>query len=150
MYRYGKTTQSAIAVMSRLAQCHADPASRQSSAQIAKARNLTKPLVAKVLYVLAQAKFVDGTPGPTGGYRLTRDPGAITLQDVVQLFETPEDDLGCAFGPGWCGRSDAKCPIHNHLCDMKERMLYYLANTTFAVFEATPTAEPAPSPRTRR
>lgn len=141
MYRYGKTTQSAIAVMSRLAQVHADPASRQSSAQIAKSRNLTKPLVAKLLNILAQGKLVDGTPGPTGGYRLARDPAEITLLEVASLFEAPADDLGCAFGPGWCGRSESKCPLHDHLCDMKDRMINFLSSTTFAVFESSSVSE---------
>lgn len=148
MYRYGKTTQTAIAVMSRLAQGYHEPDLWLASAEIAASRNLTKPLVSKVLNILAQGKLVIGTRGPSGGFRLARDPATITLLDVVQLFERPEDDLGCAFGPGWCGRSDAKCPLHDDLCEIRDRMIGYLTRTHLDVFRApVPSAKPARKPK---
>lgn len=130
-----KTTQNAIAAMSRLAELHAD-GQLASSADIAKARNLAQPLVAKVLTTLARAGLITGSPGPGGGYRFTSDPKEVSLLDVVNLFER-ESDTACPFGPGWCGDGEP-CPLHQSLLAMKQIETDYLTNTTFDVFGAYP------------
>ena len=130
-----KTTQNAIAAMSRLAELYAD-GKKASSSEIAKARNLAQPLVAKVLTTLAQAGLITGSPGPGGGYQFARDPKEVSLQDVVSLFER-ESDTACPFGPGWCGDGEP-CPIHNSLLAMKQIETDYLTNTTFDVFGEYP------------
>lgn len=126
-----KTTQNAIAAMSRLAELYRidQPA---SSSDIAKARNLAQPLVAKVLTTLARAGLINGSPGPGGGYRFAKDPREISLLDVASLFER-DADTACPFGPGWCG-SNQPCPLHRSLLAMKQIETDYLKNTTFDVF----------------
>jgi Rrf2 family protein len=126
-----KTTQNAIAAMSRLAELYPDnqPA---SSADIAKARNLAQPLVAKVLTTLARAGLISGSPGPGGGYRFANNPRETSLLDVASLFER-ESDTACPFGPGWCGNQEP-CPLHQSLIAMKQIETDYLQNTTFDVF----------------
>ena len=88
MTPYGKTAQTAIAAVSRLAEVY-DPAKRVklNSADIAENRHLPQPVVAKVLTLLSQAGIVNGSPGPGGGYWLARPPERVTLYDVVALFE---------------------------------------------------------------
>jgi Rrf2 family protein len=130
-----KTTQNAIAAMSRLAELYAD-GQAASSADIAKARNLAQPLVAKVLTSLARAGLITGSPGPGGGYRFVRHPREISLLDVVNLFER-EPGTACPFGPGWCGHQDP-CPLHHSLVAMRQIECDYLKNTTFDVFSAYP------------
>lgn len=133
-----KTTQNAIAAMSRLAELHADN-QLASSADIAKARNLAQPLVAKVLTSLARAGLITGSPGPGGGYRFAGDPKDVSLQDVVSLFER-ETDTACPFGPGWCGDGEP-CPLHQSLLAMKQIETDYLENTTFDVFGRYPVSK---------
>ena len=62
MTPYGKTAQHAIAAVSRLAQAY-DPAKKAKlgSAEIADARGLPRPVVAKVLTTLSQAGLVAAT-----------------------------------------------------------------------------------------
>jgi Rrf2 family iron-sulfur cluster assembly transcriptional regulator len=71
MTPYGKTAQTAIAAVSRLAEVY-DPARRVklNSADIAGHRHLPQPVVSKVLTTLSQAGIVSGSPGPGGGYWL--------------------------------------------------------------------------------
>lgn len=117
--------------MSRLAELYPNdqPA---SSADIAKARNLAQPLVAKVLTTLARAGLITGSPGPGGGYRFAKNPKETSLLDVASLFER-DSDTACPFGPGWCGNNEP-CPLHQSLLAMKHIETDYLKNTTFDVF----------------
>lgn len=132
MFGYGKMSGCAVAAMSALAEVHPE-GMPLSSHQIAGSRNLSKPLVAKVLTVLSQAGFVHGTRGPGGGYRLARDPAAITIFDVVDLFEGHRDPSACPFGPGWCGVGDP-CPLHHLLVGMSEQVAVQLKQANFAAF----------------
>ena len=82
---YGKQTEAAIAAMSRLAEVYDKERTRLSANDIADARGLQRPRVAKVLSVLSQAGLVTGSPGPGGGFALARHPREITIYDVFIL-----------------------------------------------------------------
>jgi len=132
MFGYGKMSGCAVAAMSALAEVFAD-AGTLSSAQIASSRNLSQPLVAKILTQLSQHDFVIGTRGPGGGYRLARDPATITVYQIVELFEGHRDPSACPFGPGWCGVGEP-CPLHDVLASMSETAASTLKQINFAPF----------------
>lgn len=132
MLGYGKMSGSAIAAMSALAEVYKEKGTL-SSLQIADSRNLSQPLVAKVLTVLSQAGFVSGTRGPGGGYRLTCKPSEVSIHDVVELFEGHRDTSACPFGPGWCGVGD-NCPLHDTLFGLADTAQAALKKKTFAIF----------------
>jgi Rrf2 family protein len=118
--------------MSRLAELYREPPTLVSSREIAESRNLSLPLVAKILTELSRGGLITGSPGPGGGYRLARPPHEISLRDVVDLFER-EPIAGCPYGPGWCGVREP-CPLHNSLVAVQQIVSDYLSHTTFAVF----------------
>ena len=134
MTPYGKTAQTAIAAVSRLAELH-DPEKRTklNSADIAEKRRLPQPVVAKVLTILSQAGIVNGSPGPGGGYWLARPPDAVTLHDVVSLFERLDENVSCPFGPEYCG-TGPHCPLHFDLLKVREQMIAFLKTSTFGRF----------------
>lgn len=132
MFGYGKMSGCGIAAMSTLAENH-KAGHKLSSQQIAEARNLSQPLVAKVLTILSQAGFVIGTRGPGGGYCLARPPSKISVFEVIELFEGHRDLSSCPFGPGWCGVGDP-CPLHDTLVDLADATEAALKKKTFAVF----------------
>lgn len=136
MLGYGKRAQNAIAAVSYLAGLDAEspPASSQV---IAQSRKLPKPLVAKVLTILSQAGLVTGSPGPGGGYRLSRPAAEVSLLDVVRHFEQVDTPAMCPLGPDWCGKKEENCPLHEQLIELHESTLKSLANTTFAGFKIT-------------
>lgn len=130
-----KTTQNGVSAMSRLAELYESEV-LASSRDIAEARNLAQPLVAKILTTLSRAGLVAGSPGPGGGYRLAKSPKEISLFDVVTLFER-EAKTACPFGPGWCPDAGGKgepCPLHQSMVAMNQIEMDYLRNTTFDVF----------------
>lgn len=134
MTPYGKTAQTAIAAVSRLAEVYdAEKPAKLNSAEIAKVRHLSQPIVAKVLTILSQAGIVNGSPGPGGGYWLSREPGSIKLYDVVSLFERLEENVSCPFGPEYCGNGP-HCPMHFDLLTIREQMINFLKSSTFAKF----------------
>lgn len=119
--------------MSFLAERYDGGKTRFSSEDIARTRNLPKPLVAKLLTTLSTAGLVNGTRGPGGGYWLAKDPAEITLADIASRFEKEQESVLCPFGPGWCGNGDP-CPLHDQLVAFDEEWDHFLRNTTLAVF----------------
>ena len=135
MFIYGQTSANAIAVMSFLA---AAPRRRAGSAEIAKARKISRALTATLLTQLASAGLVRGQPGPGGGYVLAKPAKRICLLDIVSLFEQIEPPSLCPFGHGWCGKGDP-CPLHNTIAGMIDSNRAFLKKTSLALFE-----EPSP------
>lgn len=115
---YGKHTECAIAVLSRLAEVYDDSQTKLDAREIAKARKLQAPFVAKVLTSLAHAGLVKGFRGPMGGFVLARHPRLITLRQVYDLFERTDPSLDCPFGGGSCGAGDP-CPLHDVLVQVQ-------------------------------
>ena len=81
MFGYGKMSGCAVAAMSALAEVFPQD-STLSSHQIAESRNLSQPLVGKIMTILSQHGLVKGSRGPGGGYRPARDPATITSATV--------------------------------------------------------------------
>lgn len=152
MTPYGKTAQTAVAAVSRLAEVY-DPAKRVklNSADIAERRRLPQPVVAKVLTILSQAGVVSGSPGPGGGYWLARPPEGVTLYDVVSLFERLDENVSCPFGPDYCG-TGPHCPLHFDMLRVREQMTGFLKTCTFARFVGwvAPAGPPGPEKAAKR
>lgn len=132
MFTYSKLAQAGIAAVSYLAGISLE-GRLAGSAEIAKDRQLSRVLVAKILTLLSAAGLVEGKPGPSGGYRLSRAASEISLLDVIKVFENPEDRIMCPFGPQWCGNGPL-CPIHDTLVEMQQEALARLNRENFGQF----------------
>ncbi len=148
---YGRQTEYAIAVMSRLAEVYDGGETRLSAADVADSRGLQRPFVAKILSQLSQAGLVIGSRGPGGGSALARDPKTIKLYDVFKLFERVDSDDSCPFGGDRCGVGQP-CPLHDNLVAVKKAMDHLLYKTTFEVFRIAPSKgrRRTKPPRTRK
>ena len=131
---YGKVAQTAISALSHLAVNYDKGATRYNVTQIAEARNLPRPMVAKVLTQLAQTEFVAGTAGPNGGYALMVSPEMVTFYDVVVLFERIGEKPFCPFGPGWC-QSHNPCAVHDEIESLQCSVNRFLKETHFGVLD---------------
>lgn len=132
MLGYGKMSASAVAAMSALAEKHGENKSL-SSLDIAQMRNLSQPLIAKILTTLSRAGYVIGMRGQGGGYRLGKEPSEISVFEIVDLFEGHRDTNACPFGPGWCQVKNP-CPMHETLFGLKDHAEEILEKNTFAIF----------------
>ena len=82
---------------------------------IAKSEHITTDYAAKLLTVLRQANLIESVRGKSGGYKLSRLPEKIYLDEVIrslsgELFETES----CQQFPG----NDSKC-IHISCCSIR-------------------------------
>lgn len=104
MLRVTKLTDYATVVLTVLA---ARPGDVLSATDLAERAGLEATTVSKLLKPLAQAGLVDGLRGVHGGYRLSRDPGAISLIEVVEAMEGP-------LAITECSQHDSQCQLANH------------------------------------
>jgi Rrf2 family protein len=132
MIRYGKSTQNAIAAMSRLAEVY-DEGLRLTSGDISKDRHLSQTIIAKLLTQLSQFDLVTGSPGPKGGYKLARLPAEISLYDIALIFERSDDTVVCPFGPEHCGVGKT-CPLHDKLARLHDEYEVFMKTTTIDIF----------------
>jgi Rrf2 family protein len=58
-----------------------------STKALAELHGLPKEYLSKALQSLSQAGLVHTTLGPSGGYRLARDPAELTFLDIVEAVE---------------------------------------------------------------
>ncbi|HSD16458.1 MAG TPA: SUF system Fe-S cluster assembly regulator [Thermomonas sp.] len=100
MLRVTKLTDYATLVLTVLA---ARPGDVLSAPDLAEHAGLEAPTVAKVLKPLAQAGLVESFRGANGGYRLARDPSAISLVEIVEAMEGPLGMTECSLHDGHCG-----------------------------------------------
>ncbi len=63
--------------------------------EVARRYRIPENALAKVLQQLVRAGLAIGTRGVGGGYRLARDPGEITVLDVIEVFEPPRRSGRC-------------------------------------------------------
>lgn len=101
MLRVSRLSDYAAAVMGCLA---SEPAQVLSAAEIAERAHLELPTVSKLLKRLAQAGLVESFRGARGGYRLRRDPEAISLAEVVEAIDGPIAMTDCAVRARICER----------------------------------------------
>ena len=125
MLKIGKLAQQAIAAASYLAERYSEDGTRVSAAEIADARDLPRPVVAKLLASLSQHGLTTGITDPSGGYQLARAPEDISLYDIVAAFECMDARPMCPFGPNWCGHEapcpEAPCPLHDAIVEACEQ-----------------------------
>ncbi|MCE5327973.1 MAG: Rrf2 family transcriptional regulator [Planctomycetaceae bacterium] len=77
----------ALRGMVMLAQKHGNGPTTLES--ICQERNLPKQYLTKIFASLAKADIVSPVRGKNGGYRLSREPSQITLQQIIEVIEGP-------------------------------------------------------------
>ncbi|MCW8131844.1 MAG: Rrf2 family transcriptional regulator [Planctomycetota bacterium] len=82
---------------------------------IAAATKVPAGYLAKVLQALSRAGLVSGSRGLHGGFRLARDPGKITLFDVLNAVEPLPRIERCPLG--LVGHGAHLCPLHRRIDD---------------------------------
>jgi Rrf2 family protein len=96
---------------------------------MAESLKIPRNYLSKVLFELARQGILGSVRGPHGGFSLARDPGILTLADVIEPFDPLEDR--CLLMRREC--SDANpCIAHNQWKRVAGEVRGFFRNTTVA------------------
>ena len=129
MLRLSKKADYALMAMKHLA-LRGDRAS-SSAREIAEQYEIPIELMAKVLQRLVQRGLLASHQGTRGGYHLARQPGRISVADVIQAIDGPVTVTACSTEDESCDQF-AKCNVRDPLWKVRERILAALGDCTIA------------------
>ena len=98
---------------------------------IARAEDIPKAFLGKILQTLVRAGWLASSKGPHGGYALARAPAHISLLAIKEAIDGTAALEACASGLGRCS-NDQPCPQHERFKPLREAIRHYLATTTVA------------------
>lgn len=142
MLKLGKLTDYAIVVMTVLA---AEPDNSQSAHELARLTHVAEPTVGKVLKLLGKSGLVSASRGASGGYRLSRDPAAISIADVVRAMEGPIGLTECSAHGSDCA-IEPSCGVRGNWRLISDAIREALGAVTLEQMAAPMASMPAPRP----
>jgi len=122
-----RNTDYALRAMLNLAQNFGDGAS--STRNIAAEEDITYQLACKLMQKLHNAKLVKSCMGPTGGFRLSKDPSRISLLEVIEAIQGPIELNRCLLNVDACPRQP-DCPVSKRLAELQKHIRRYLDSVT--------------------
>ncbi len=127
---YSDTVRYALLALAYLA-LHRDRLVKAD--EIAKAQNIPKPFLSKILHELARRDVLYSVKGPRGGFALKVEPEKLTMWDVVSLMGEEYRFQNCVLMPDKCEVYETNpCIVHHKWEKLKRKMIDFLKNTTIA------------------
>jgi Rrf2 family protein len=133
MLPYGHASELAIRAALFLSQ--QPPGKRSTVQEVARATQLRRPYLAKILRQLAVAKLVRTFRGPGGGLELGQPADRIALADIIQAVAGGGRPDVCVLGGRDCTESDP-CLLHERWQPFREQVRRLLLETTLAALNA--------------
>ena len=83
-----------------------------SSRKIAEEMKIPPRFLPQIMGDLTRAGLVDAHPGRSGGYKLAKAPGSVTLLTVIEAVEGDPHRQICVMRGTTCGQ-DGECGVHD-------------------------------------
>jgi len=96
-----------------------------STRLLAQEQGVSYELACKLMQQLHGAKLVESCMGPKGGFRLGREPGGITLLEIIEVIQGPLRLNRCLLSAAACPRQD-ECPVRKKMGELQGHMDEYL------------------------
>ncbi len=123
MFSFTKRADYALLALCYLTlACDKDSARLVNTKEIAEHYHIPIELLAKIMQILAKQQLVTSFPGPTGGYRLTKDPADISVAMIVKVIDGNLGIVHCSNGNDLGCEQFDKCTIRDPLATIEERM----------------------------
>ena len=118
-----------------------------SARRISDAMDIPVRFLPQVLADLLRAGLIEAAPGRAGGYRLSRDPEALTLLEVIEAVEGDSRRVSCVLRGGPCGK-DGFCDVHHVFFEGQEALRGTFARSSMADLarHGLPTADAVGAP----
>ena len=105
---------------------------RMDAVTIAETQCIPQRFAIKILRKLTLAGLVNSYKGVKGGYSVGRHPSLISLKDVSEIIDGPQEMNRCLNSKFECGRvPKAACPLHSQLCKINQTVNDQLSQVTF-------------------
>jgi len=98
--------------------------------EIAERFHIPVELLAKILQRLAKGGLIVSHQGPKGGYVLAKDPGMITVSEVIRAIEGPINVTDCLSGPDSLCVQLPRCTIKTPMRGVQVRVMQLLNSIT--------------------
>jgi Rrf2 family protein len=112
---------------------------RAATSQIAEEQQIPPSFLAKIVSQLSVAGLLQTSRGARGGGSLAREPGQISLLEVIEAIDGPILLNECVSETGVCTFGD-ECPIHEVWCNAQAELVQRLKNIYFSQFVEMPVA----------
>lgn len=107
-----------------------------TASQIAERYEIPENVLAKVLQQLVRAGIVRGVRGVGGGYRLSRPPTEVAVQDIIDILEPRPPPETCMLrespGSGCPGEAEPRCLLMKLFQEVDETVRSTFASVSLA------------------
>lgn len=131
--RFSTRSEYGIRVMVRLGRSYG--LGPVALAELAEQEGLPLSYLEQIAGLLRRAGLVSSRMGVKGGYALAREPGAISMADIVRSLEgslAPVSCLAEGGGPDECTHADTPCSAHAFWEQLQTTILSTLQSVTVA------------------
>ena len=107
-----------------------EPNQRAATSKVAKEQHIPPSFLAKIISQLSIAGLLHTSRGARGGVTLAREPGEITLLEVIEAIDGPILLNECVSESSICTFED-DCPLRPVWCEAQEELIKRLKTTNF-------------------
>ncbi|MEE9241223.1 MAG: Rrf2 family transcriptional regulator [bacterium] len=108
-----------------------DPNRLCTIGEIARAQQIPKAFLAKLMPMLIKGEVVTSFQGPKGGYRLARGAGEINFLEVIQAIEGPIRLVQCQEDENCC-EIEEFCTLNEVFAMAQKQLMDFFRSATFA------------------
>lgn len=129
------TRRGDYAIRAVIALGRAEPGAVIPAPRMAAITGIPRRFVAQVMAEVVRAGIAEAKVGRMGGYRLARDPGSISLLEVVEAVEGDPRRRVCVLRSAPC-LWDGPCDVHAVFAAAQDALLAELGRATIAELAA--------------
>ncbi|HEY5902326.1 MAG TPA: Rrf2 family transcriptional regulator [Anaerolineales bacterium] len=126
------TRQADYAVRAVLYLARLGQSERAATSQVAQEQNIPPSFLAKIISQLSIAGLLHTSRGARGGVTLAREPGEISLFEVIEAIDGPILLNECVGESSTCSFDD-NCPLKPVWCEAQNELVTRLRATNFAM-----------------
>jgi Rrf2 family iron-sulfur cluster assembly transcriptional regulator len=121
-----RNTEYAIRALVHLA---ANQESVPSAWEIADSQEVPLEFLQKILQKFVKGGIVESRRGAQGGFALAKEPGEVTLLEIVETMQGKLAMNRCFLGRDGCPRAP-KCPLKHNWLQMEDQIASHMAGIT--------------------
>ena len=95
--------------------------------QISKDLGIPTPFLGKILQTLAKHKVLSSTKGPHGGFGMGKQPGEVSLIDIVDIIDGRDLFTKCLIRLDDCNEKEP-CSMHSKYAEIRQNLLSLFEN----------------------